>query len=71
MVVREALLETMYLIAVSVNPVHLITEYRLECRTELLSHIKASDFFLRFFFFRHNKIGKNIIFTDISYATVS
>ncbi|KAK6107053.1 hypothetical protein QQG55_26690 [Brugia pahangi] len=39
-VVREALLETIYLIAVSVSSTHLITEYHLECRTELLNHIK-------------------------------
>ncbi|CAG9530361.1 unnamed protein product [Cercopithifilaria johnstoni] len=39
-VVREALLETIYLIAVSVSPAHLITEYHLECRAELLNHIK-------------------------------
>ncbi|VDK86297.1 unnamed protein product [Litomosoides sigmodontis] len=39
-VVREALLETIYLIAVSVGPTHLVTEYHLECRTELLNYIK-------------------------------
>uniref|UniRef100_A0A915PME6 HEAT repeat protein n=1 Tax=Setaria digitata TaxID=48799 RepID=A0A915PME6_9BILA len=39
-VVKEALLETIYLIAVSVSPTHLITEYHLESRTELLNHIK-------------------------------
>ncbi|KAM3720959.1 Maestro heat-like repeat-containing protein family member [Dirofilaria immitis] len=39
-VVREALLETIYLIALSVGPGHLVTEYHLECRTELLNHIK-------------------------------
>ncbi|KAL3998802.1 hypothetical protein ACH3XW_16520 [Acanthocheilonema viteae] len=39
-VVREALLETIYLIAISVSPAHLITEYHLGCRTEFLNHIK-------------------------------
>ncbi|VDK72692.1 unnamed protein product [Onchocerca ochengi] len=39
-VVREALLETIYLIAVSMGPAHLTTEYHLECRTEFLNHIK-------------------------------
>ncbi|VDM94933.1 unnamed protein product [Thelazia callipaeda] len=38
-VVREAILETIYLIAMSVNPVHLMTDYRFEHRTMLLNHI--------------------------------
>lgn len=39
-VVREALLETIYLIAVTVHPTHLTTEYRFEARNELLGYIK-------------------------------
>uniref|UniRef100_A0A915AX96 HEAT repeat-containing protein 7A n=1 Tax=Parascaris univalens TaxID=6257 RepID=A0A915AX96_PARUN len=39
-VVREALLETIYLIAVTVHPAHLTTEYRFEARNELLGYIK-------------------------------
>ncbi|VDK56505.1 unnamed protein product, partial [Anisakis simplex] len=39
-VVREALLETIYLISTTVNPTHLNSEYRLEARNELLGYIK-------------------------------
>ncbi|KHN73012.1 Maestro heat-like repeat-containing protein family member 1 [Toxocara canis] len=39
-VVREALLETIYLIAVTVHPAHLAAEYRFEARNELLGYVK-------------------------------
>ncbi|CAI4226789.1 unnamed protein product [Auanema sp. JU1783] len=39
-VVREAMLETMRLIAMAVNPARLGVEYKLDCRNELLEYIR-------------------------------
>lgn len=40
-VVREALLETFYLIGVTVHPSHLNGDYRLSMRDEMLGFVKV------------------------------
>lgn len=69
--VREAMLETMRLIAISVHPSRLPGEYRFEARNELIGYIKVVILRNDLDFIRFLRMCDKILITRHGIVTIS